>query len=505
MPQPGVKIRKVLVNTPGLEDRGEYVQLHNNGPDDADLTGWRIADTLEHPEFPYVYEFPDGFKLLAGSGVRLHVGPGVDDPQNLHWGHEIAVWTNTGDRVRLVNPAEEIIDSVTWSVRPFGGRVLRTNEIAEDIAGYAAANGLGNATGTVQWWTRPDDTEAFWQECVGGTVFHSGFPTPETPTPSMLHVAKPIYTKYAALGGLAKLGPPVNSSSPADPSKPREALFNDFKDLSIYWSAATGARAVQGAILAKWRSLAGAGGSFGMPISDELTEDGTGLKYTEFEQGSIWWTPQSTRAISEIRVDFLGFHCFGETEVDGFFTASDEMYFAAEVEPLDRPRDRPQQQDDSVWVTALPSSGPAYGNVDSGETHPDTVVVFQGRPAPIRIKALSFESDEGDANALRGEIQTAIAAIAAAGAAVTSGASTVLLNPQVQAAVVNAVNRIADTGDDFIGRGAWQVGTRKALLDVLDRGPQTEPNVSLSYHAGIYMTDDDASYKVFFEIAAVVR
>src|SRR4051812_15501874 len=101
----GIKIRKVFVDTPGTEDRGEYVLLHNNGPVDVDLTGWRIGDTVEHPQFPYVYEFPAGFKLLNGADVKLHSGPGDDDSQNLFWGHDVPVWTNLGDHVRLVNPA----------------------------------------------------------------------------------------------------------------------------------------------------------------------------------------------------------------------------------------------------------------------------------------------------------------------------------------------------------------------------------------------------------------
>jgi hypothetical protein len=508
MAEPGIKIRKVVVDTPGTEDRGEYVLLHNNGPGDVDLTGWRIGDTVEHPELPYVYEFPSGFKLLNGAGVRLHTGIGIDDPQNLFWGHDVPVWTNTGDRVRLVNPAEEIVDSIEWPIRPPGGRVLRTKEIAEEIAAYAAThNGIGTATGEVQWMARPDDTELFWREHTGGTVFHSGFAQQDAPPPQIVHITAPIYTKYQALGGVKKLGLPLTGTLPATPSHPGEAVFQDFAELSIYWSSGTGARAVQGAILTRWRSpeIGGAGGSFGMPISDERTESGSDLRFTDFEHGSIWWTPQSLRAISEIRVEYTGFHCFGETAVDGFFTGSDEMYFAVDVEPLDRPRDRPQQVDDSVWVTALPPTGPVYTGVDSGGTYPDRVVVFQGRPAPLRIKALAFESDEGDANALRGEIQGAVAAVGAVGAAVFPAASAVLLNPAVQAAVTNAVNRIADTGDDFIGRATWQVDSRRKLLALLDAGVQPEPGVGLASHAGLYMTDGDASYKAYFEIIAVIH
>src|SRR5918997_1574355 len=153
MASSGIKIRKVMVDTPGTEDSGEYVLLHNHGPNDVDLTGWRIGDTVEHPEFPYVYEFPDGFKLLNGADVRLHTGSGVNDPQNLYWGHDEApVWTNLGDRVRLVNAAEELVDDLSWPMRPPNGRVIDTDDIAEQIAAYASGvAGLGLPRGDVRW------------------------------------------------------------------------------------------------------------------------------------------------------------------------------------------------------------------------------------------------------------------------------------------------------------------------------------------------------------------
>jgi uncharacterized protein with LGFP repeats len=69
--------------------------------------------------------------------------------------------------------------------------------------------------------------------------------------------------------------------------------FNDFQGgASIYWSATTGAQAVQGAIRNKWRALGGGTSYLGLPLIDEWT---TGVasesRYNDFQNGSIYWSP----------------------------------------------------------------------------------------------------------------------------------------------------------------------------------------------------------------------
>ncbi len=65
----------------------------------------------------------------------------------------------------------------------------------------------------------------------------------------------------------------------------------DFRGGTAYWSPATGAHALFGAILAKYNGLGGAPGWLGFPITGELTApDGIG-RFVHFQNGSIYWTP----------------------------------------------------------------------------------------------------------------------------------------------------------------------------------------------------------------------
>ena len=69
---------------------------------------------------------------------------------------------------------------------------------------------------------------------------------------------------------------------------------NSFEGGVISWTPTTGAHEVHGAILRRWLEL-GREAGFGFPLTDELTTpDGRG-RYNHFQNGSIYWTPQ-TRA-----------------------------------------------------------------------------------------------------------------------------------------------------------------------------------------------------------------
>ncbi|MGW4435234.1 LGFP repeat-containing protein [Streptomyces sp. NPDC004596] len=66
----------------------------------------------------------------------------------------------------------------------------------------------------------------------------------------------------------------------------------DFEHGTIDWSPQTGAHEVHGAIRDHWAWL-GAERFLGYPITDETgTPDGVG-RYNHFENGSIYWTPET--------------------------------------------------------------------------------------------------------------------------------------------------------------------------------------------------------------------
>jgi uncharacterized protein with LGFP repeats len=67
--------------------------------------------------------------------------------------------------------------------------------------------------------------------------------------------------------------------------------YNHFQSGSIYWTPATGAQEVRGAIRGTWSALGGETGPLGYPLTHELaTRDGIG-RYSLFQNGAVYWTP----------------------------------------------------------------------------------------------------------------------------------------------------------------------------------------------------------------------
>jgi hypothetical protein len=79
----------------------------------------------------------------------------------------------------------------------------------------------------------------------------------------------------------------------ATPTRP--GAMQHFANVSLYWSPATGVGWVMGEIRDKWAQTGWENGVLGFPRTGEnVTPDGRG-RYTHFEFGSIYWTPE-TRA-----------------------------------------------------------------------------------------------------------------------------------------------------------------------------------------------------------------
>lgn len=98
-----------------------------------------------------------------------------------------------------------------------------------------------------------------------------------------------IRGKWASLGWERSfLGYPLTDETPTPDGGGR---YNHFQGGSIYWTPATGAREVHGAIRGKWASLGWERSFLGYPLTDETTTpDGVG-RYNHFQGGSVYWTP----------------------------------------------------------------------------------------------------------------------------------------------------------------------------------------------------------------------
>jgi hypothetical protein len=98
-----------------------------------------------------------------------------------------------------------------------------------------------------------------------------------------------IDRKYRALGGCGSfLGAALTEETATPDGLGR---YNVFQDGSIYWSAATGAFEVHGAIRDKWAALGWEVGALGYPISDETPTASGGGRFSVFQRGSIYWSP----------------------------------------------------------------------------------------------------------------------------------------------------------------------------------------------------------------------
>jgi uncharacterized protein with LGFP repeats len=110
-----------------------------------------------------------------------------------------------------------------------------------------------------------------------------------TPQTDAHEVHGAIRGKWSSLGWERSfLGYPLTDETTTPDGRGR---YNHFQGGSVYWTPQTGAHEVHGAIRDRWASLGWERGFLGYPTSDELTtEDGLG-RYSEFEHGSIYWSP----------------------------------------------------------------------------------------------------------------------------------------------------------------------------------------------------------------------
>ncbi|MGY1632317.1 N-acetylmuramoyl-L-alanine amidase [Geodermatophilus sp. SYSU D01186] len=149
---------------------------------------------------------------------------------------------------------------------------------ADMAASYAAAGGaasLGNPVGSLQTangvsWQAYDKGRVYWSPTTGATVVRNG----------------PLLDKYLSWGGPAALGAPT-----ADQAGTWNGTgsYVPFAGAGIYWSAATGAHVVKGATFDTWARSGWETGVLGFPTTDETTTRGG--TYTHFQGGSIYWSP----------------------------------------------------------------------------------------------------------------------------------------------------------------------------------------------------------------------
>ena len=111
-----VIIEQVLPNAgQGRNDyRHEWLLLRNRSDDPINLSGWTIADAQSADPLPAVTLNPGDTLLVAPSADAAASAPAADHVHTLEDGRIGNGLANSGDRLALIDPDEQIADSVAW-------------------------------------------------------------------------------------------------------------------------------------------------------------------------------------------------------------------------------------------------------------------------------------------------------------------------------------------------------------------------------------------------------
>ncbi|MDQ6651097.1 MAG: hypothetical protein M3Z02_13420, partial [Actinomycetota bacterium] len=100
-----------------------------------------------------------------------------------------------------------------------------------------------------------------------------------------------IRERWASMGGESGLlGFPVSDERAASGGR-----LNVFQGGSVYWSPASGAHEVHGAIRDRWASMGSETGFLGYPVSEEFGV--LGGRQSNFQRGALFWSA-ATGAVS---------------------------------------------------------------------------------------------------------------------------------------------------------------------------------------------------------------
>lgn len=482
-----VVIRRISVDPQGFDQQREFVQLHNTGPDDVDMTGWTLTDVLDHPFDVFRFTFP-AFTLAADADVFVHTGDGVDDDRNLFWANPDAVWNNAGDEARLADAAGALVDQAQWTGPLEHGLYVDTVPIQADIAtlGFPAPD-----EGLLLAFSGVGGGEIFVQTFGDVAVFHAGYPDsipPGAPRPeqAMITVGGDLWRRWRGTQGLAGgfvLGRPLGLEQNVG------GVQSQRFEAGTLWSTPKGVRLVAGRFLDTWLSAENGGptGRLGLPLSDALSA-GVGDSF-EFERGSLFQNPDgSTSVIGRLVIEFAGLHCFGEQSGPG----SDEPYLLVAVKPHVVPELA------EFWYTVLPANSGTF-TTDSGSTVLATTAVYRGRMSPLTLWVWLLENDDANVGDFRNRVRVAVdvnglLTSSPMGLAIPGSSQVSSTRKETHQIVPTWVN---DKSDDLID-DTTQSWTARGALDLAHGATFEEFTGLVASWVTPLLSDGDASYKAYF-------
>jgi hypothetical protein len=245
------------VNSEHMDGRALDWMLDAGDPADAataaEFLGWLLADDAENARrLGVMYVIWDGKvwkSYRAAQGWQVYTGASPHtDHVHLSLSHrggagETSWWTGQTDPVDghwvALGADDSLLGDPVSGSFPYQGATARNYE-----------------NGTILW---TEDTEA---RAVAGA----------------------IGARYFGDDLVDELGLPVT-----DELRLAHGRVNHFETGSVYWSEATGAHEVHGAIRAAWAQQGWETGRLGYPTSDEHST-GNGARRSDFQGGSVTWT-----------------------------------------------------------------------------------------------------------------------------------------------------------------------------------------------------------------------
>ena len=297
-----------------------------------------------------------------------------------------------------------------------------------------------------------------------------------------------ILAKYLELGAASSLlGLPLTSESPCPDGVGR---YNHFQGGSIYWTPSTGAHLVYGAIRDRWSEMGWERSYLGYPISDEEGFD-EGGRVSAFQGGQVYcWPDTGPIDLNDILVHYTGLVCFGETDWDQG-TSADEPYALFGL------------VSGSGGMTA---STKIYKGVNGGESHPDLVELYRGKPNGLVIQTTMMEHDEGDPNKYLEQVKSGVKYA-------SDGLSTAVTYIPVVGpilgkvlgkglewaapAIAEALNDAFDFGDDTLAHSTVTLSAKQEVVLAARTGNSDFKGIGYKAESPL-MSGEGASYKVYF-------
>ncbi len=298
-----------------------------------------------------------------------------------------------------------------------------------------------------------------------------------------------IRQKWAQLGWeRSPLGYPCTDETGAPDGLGR---YNHFgSGGSIYWTPATGAQAVWGAIRQRWEQLGWEQGYLGYPTSDE-TDFPEGGRANTFQNGGVYWWPDTGPIdLRDVVVRYTGLHCFGETDWDQSSSADEPYAIIAVATP----------QVASTVRTQI------YEDVDAGEARPDLIEIYRGKPYGMTIGTVLMEHDFGDPVRYEADVKAVVMGVHTAGVlalglipvagpiiAAVAGPTLGALMPSLG----GAINNLLNLGDDRISSGNLTLSAREMVLLAARTDNATFKGIGFKAQSPL-LSGDGASYKAYF-------